>query len=75
VLKLEPTNSEALNEVDDIKTQLDSRSKKIYREAIISESLSLFNDAKEKFQEVQQISPTDSEYYRKATDKLKNYLE
>jgi pSer/pThr/pTyr-binding forkhead associated (FHA) protein len=75
VLKLEPTNPEALNEVDDIKSQLDSRSKKIYREAIISESLSLFNDAKEKFQEVQQISPTDSEYYRKATDKLKNYLE
>jgi pSer/pThr/pTyr-binding forkhead associated (FHA) protein len=75
VLKIEPTNVEALNEVDDIRTQLDSRSKRVYREAIISESLSLFNDAKEKFQEVQQISPTDSEYYRKATDKLKNYLE
>lgn len=75
ILKLEPTNAEALNEIDDIKTQLDGRSKRIYREAIISESLSLFNDAKEKFQEVQQISPTDSEYYRKATDKLKNYLE
>jgi pSer/pThr/pTyr-binding forkhead associated (FHA) protein len=75
VLKLEPTNAEALNEIDDIKTQLDGRSKRIYREAIISESLSLFNDAKEKFQEVQQISPTDSEYYKKASDKLKNYLE
>ncbi len=75
VLKLEPTNAEALNEIDEIKTQLDGRSKRIYREAIISESLSLFNDAKEKFQEVQQISPTDSEYYRKASDKLKNYLE
>lgn len=75
VLKLEPTNAEALNEIDDIKTQLDGRSKRIYREAIISESLSLFGDAKEKFQEVQQISPTDSEYYRKASEKLKNYLE
>jgi pSer/pThr/pTyr-binding forkhead associated (FHA) protein/tetratricopeptide (TPR) repeat protein len=75
ILKIEPTNSEALNEVDDIKTQLDSRSKKIYREAIIAESLSLFSDAKEKFQEVQQISPTDSDYYKKATEKLKNYLE
>lgn len=75
VLNLEPTNTEALNEVDDIRTQLDSRSKRIYREAIIAESLSLFNDAKEKFQEVQQISPTDSEYYRKASEKLKNYLE
>ncbi len=75
ILKIEPTNSEALNEVDDIKSQLDARSKKIYREAIIAESLSLFNDAKEKFQEVQQISPTDSEYYKKASEKLRNYLE
>jgi pSer/pThr/pTyr-binding forkhead associated (FHA) protein len=75
ILKIEPTNAEALNEVDDIKAQLESRSKRIYREAIIAESLSLFADAKEKFQEVQQISPTDSEYYRKATDKLKNYME
>jgi len=75
VLRVEPTNTEALNEIDDIKNTLDSRSKKIYREAIIAESLSLFTDAKEKFLEVQQISPTDSEYYRKATEKLKNYLE
>jgi pSer/pThr/pTyr-binding forkhead associated (FHA) protein/tetratricopeptide (TPR) repeat protein len=75
VLKIEPTNAEALNEVDEIKSQLETRSRKIYREAIIAESLSLFNDAKEKFQEVQQISPTDSDYYKKASDKLKNYLE
>ncbi|HXH30919.1 MAG TPA: FHA domain-containing protein [Bacteriovoracaceae bacterium] len=75
ILKVEPTNAEALNEVDDIRSQLEGRSKRIYREAIISESLSLFSDAKEKFQEVQQISPTDSEYYKKATDKLKDYLE
>ncbi len=75
ILKIEPTHSEALNEVDEIKSQLETRSKRIYREAIIAESLSLFSDAKEKFQEVQQISPTDSEYYRKANDKLKNYLE
>lgn len=75
ILKIEPTNSEALNEVDEIKSQLETRSKRIYREAIIAESLSLFNDAKEKFQEVQQISPSDSEYYKKANEKLKNYLE
>jgi pSer/pThr/pTyr-binding forkhead associated (FHA) protein len=75
VLLIEPTNREALNEVDDIKMQLEMKSRKIYREAIISESLSLFSDAKEKFQEVQQISPTDSEYYKKAKEKLRNYLE
>lgn len=75
VLRVEPTNAEALNEVDNIKNQLEARSKRVYREAIIAESLSLFNDAKEKFQEVQQISPTDSEYYNKASEKLKDYLE
>ena len=74
-LKIEPTNAEALNEIDEIRGQLDARSKKVYREAIIAESLSLFNDAREKFQEVQQISPSDSEYYKKASEKLKNYLE
>jgi pSer/pThr/pTyr-binding forkhead associated (FHA) protein len=75
VLRIEPSNKEALDEVDEIKSQLDARSRKVYREAIIAESLSLFNDAKEKFQEVQQISPTDSEYYKKASEKLKSYLE
>ncbi len=75
ILKIEPSNAEALNEIDEIKSQLDTRSKKLYREAIIAESLSLFTDAKEKFQEVQQISPSDSEYYKKASEKLKNYLE
>lgn len=75
ILKIEPTNAEALNEIDNIRNQIDTRSKRLYREAIISESLSLFNDAKEKLQEVQQISPTDSEYYKKANDKLKSYLD
>lgn len=75
VLKHEPTSAEALNEMNDIREILHSRSRKVYREAIISESLSLFQDAKEKFQEVQQISPSDSEYYQKATDKLKDYID
>lgn len=75
ILKIDPSNTEALNQTTDIKDQLTNKARKIYREAIISESLSLFQDAKEKFQEVQQISPVDSEYYKKATEKLKNYLE
>lgn len=75
ILEYDPTNKEALNEMDQIRDRLTLRSKRVFREAIIAESLSLFNEAKEKFQEVQQISPTDSEYYIKATEKLKNYLE
>ncbi len=75
VLSYDPPNVEALNEMSDILESLEIKSKKLYREAIISESLNLFEDAKEKFQEVQQISPIDSVYYKKATDKLKDYLD
>ncbi len=74
ILKYNPAHVESLNEMDEIREKLELRSKKVYREAIIAESLSLYDDAKEKFQEVQQISPTDSEYYKKATEKLKDYL-
>jgi pSer/pThr/pTyr-binding forkhead associated (FHA) protein len=75
IVKYNPSHEEALNEMDEIREKLESRSKKVYREAIIAESLSLYDNAKEKFQEVQQISPTDSEYYQKATVKLKEYLD
>ena len=75
ILKHDPGNLEALNKTNEIKDELRLKSRKVYREAIISESLSLFEQAKEKFQEVQQISPVDSEYYKKSTEKLKNYLE
>lgn len=75
VLKIDPSNEESLVERQDIKELLDLRSRKVYREALISESLSLFDEAKEKFQEVQQISPSGSEYYLKASKKLRDYLE
>lgn len=74
-LKYDPSNIEALDESSEINERLSNRSRKIYREAIIAESLSLFEDAKEKFQEVQQVSPSDSEYYKKASKKLKDYLD
>ncbi len=75
VLEHDPINEEALNKMNSIREILNARSKKIYREGIISESLSLFDQAKEKFKDVQQVSPSDSEYYKKATEKLKEYLE
>lgn len=75
VLKYDPSNEESLNERTSIFEVLNKRSKKIFREGLIKEDLSDFSNAKEKFQEVQQISPINSEYYNKATDKLKRYLE
>ncbi len=75
VLKFNPTFNEALNEMSYIQDVLKKRARKKYREALISESLSLFEDAREKFQEVQQISPSDGEYYQKASEKLREYWE
>jgi pSer/pThr/pTyr-binding forkhead associated (FHA) protein/tetratricopeptide (TPR) repeat protein len=75
VLDHDPINREALDEMNEIRDTLSARSQNIYREGIIWESLQLWNEAKEKFQEVQQISPKDSEYYKKASLKLKDYLE
>lgn len=74
VLVLWPNHSEALKEVSGIKEELDSRSSKLYREAIISESLSLYKEAEEKFQEVLQVAPIDSDYYMKSKDKLKDIV-
>lgn len=75
ILKIDPSNVEALDEMNEIREILFKRAKKVYREALISESLSLFNEAKEKYQEVQQIAPFDSIYYTRATNKLKNFLD
>ena len=75
ILQFDPGSVEALNEMNDIRNILNKRSRKIYREAIVSEDLSLFEDAKEKFEEVKQISPSDSDYYKKAIKKLEEYLD
>ena len=75
ILTDSPSNVEALNEMDDIRNILNKRSRKIYREAIVSEDLSLFEDAKEKFEEVKQISPSDSPYYKKAMARLEEYID
>jgi pSer/pThr/pTyr-binding forkhead associated (FHA) protein len=75
ILKHDPSHEESLNERDGILLTLTGRSRRLYREALISESLSLFDEAKEKFQQVQQISPVNSEYYNKATKKLIDYME
>ncbi len=75
ILDFSPTNKEALKEMNDIKETLTLRARRVYRKALIAESLSLFQEAKELYQEVQQISPSDSEYYQKATERLKEFWE
>ena len=73
ILRVNPTNTEAIEEMIKIKEAIEKQAKRIYREAIVDESLNYLKDAKEKFQEVQQISPSDSPYHKRAENKLKNY--
>ncbi|MAE59067.1 MAG: hypothetical protein CME69_09315 [Halobacteriovorax sp.] len=73
-LQYDPSLIEALNEMAQIDSTLTLRSKRVYREAIISESLGLYEEAKSKYQEVQQIAPKENEYYRKATERLESLL-
>ena len=74
VLRYDPSLIEALNEMADINATLTLRAKRVFREAIISESLGLFEEAKSKYQEVQQIAPIENEYYEKATERLESLL-
>ena len=74
VLKYDPSLNEAISEMDDINDTLTVRSRRVYRDAIISESLGLFEEAKQKFQEVQQIAPRTNEYYKKASNRLESLL-
>ncbi len=75
VLRYDPGQTIAISQMAEIREKLDLRSRDVYRDALISESLNLFDDAKQKFQEVQQISPSDSSYYMKASRKLEHYAE
>ena len=75
ILKINPAHTDAVIKMDKIKGRIDMRAKRIYREAIVDESLNYLKKAKEKFQEVQQISPTDSPYHKRAENKLKNYTD
>ena len=70
VLNVNPTNVEAINESNSIKNLIKSRAMNIYREGLVSESISLHKDAKEKFEEVLQIAPSGSYYYTKAKQRL-----
>jgi tetratricopeptide (TPR) repeat protein len=75
ILEFDPGCKDALKQKEIIKNKLTLRARRVYRKALISESLSLFQEAKELYQEVVQISPSDSEYYIKASDKLKSFWE
>ncbi len=73
VLSINPTNREAITKVNLISSEINTRAMKVYREGLVSESISLYQDAKEKFEEVLRIAPKESKYYIKADTKLKKF--
>ena len=75
VLKIDPANTNIAVNMGEIKDSIERQAKKIYREAIVDESLNYLKQAKEKFQEVQQITPSDSPYHKRAANKLKKYVD
>ena len=75
ILDHDPENEKALNEMGNIRDDLFYRARRIYREALIDESLSFFKEAKEKFEDVKEMAPVGSPYFKKANEKLKNYIE
>ncbi len=73
VLTVNPTNRLAITKVNLIKDQINSKAMKVYREGLVSESISLHKDAKEKFEEVLRLAPRESHYYVKAKNKLSKF--
>jgi|GEM_PF-4924200 len=75
ILKADPTHEKALNQLSSLRDLLVKRARVIYREGLIAESLSIFDKAKEKFEQTKIIAPNNSEYYKKAEAKLKDYIQ
>ncbi|MDH4467858.1 MAG: FHA domain-containing protein [Bacteriovoracaceae bacterium] len=71
ILKINPSHDEALTESKEMKEVLNERARKIFREAMYKESINLYLKAREKFQEVLLVAPSDSEYYQRAESRLK----
>ncbi len=73
ILQIDQGNDEAHREIAEIKDDLNLRAQKIFREAMVAESLSLFTESIDKYREVLQIAPSDSDYYRRAREKLREF--
>ncbi len=73
ILVFNPYHEEAVDKTLEIEDTLEKRSRLLFQEALVAESLSFFPLAAEKFREVLQVSPSGSSYSKKANEKLKSY--
>jgi tetratricopeptide (TPR) repeat protein len=74
IIKIDPGNDEANRKYREYREKLTAKAMLIYRQGLVSESMSKFLKAKEKFQEVLLVAPSDSDYFRKADEKLKSLM-
>ena len=73
VLTYHPNHSEAFREGKLIMGGIEVNTRKVYREAIVLESMSLFDEAREKLETVLEQAPSDNQYHKKATKRLSQY--
>jgi pSer/pThr/pTyr-binding forkhead associated (FHA) protein len=73
VLKIDGANKEALGGLDSIRETLHMRAKRFYAEAILAESISDLNEAKEKFEKCLRTAPDEDIYKKRCKGKLARY--
>jgi pSer/pThr/pTyr-binding forkhead associated (FHA) protein/tetratricopeptide (TPR) repeat protein len=71
--EIDPSQEEGYQGMDRIRGVLHQRAKALYTEAVLAESYSDFDLAREKFEACLDVAPEDDEYYGRAQRKLSRY--
>ncbi len=73
VLKLESSNQRALSGLGSIRSALHLRAKQIYAQAVLAESISSLDEARQKFELCLKVAPEGDNYKRRCRNKLTKY--
>lgn len=73
VLKIDSNNKEALAGLEAIRETLHMRAKRFYAEAILAESISDLNEAKEKYEKCLRTAPEEDVYKKRCRTKLSRF--
>ncbi len=70
-LRVDPTDTEAPAGMARIRDALNARARAIYSEGVIAEGFGELEQAEKKYREVLEVVPDDSEYFAKATSRIR----
>lgn len=73
VLIEEPENKTALAGMESIRTELHTRAKRLYADAILAESISELLEARDKFAQCERTAPDEDVYKQRCRNKLAKY--